>query len=135
MKNMYENLDIVDFKDEDDLLDVIIKKSIQMNKMNISSICILAKEYLIDFLLVELVKNEFQIDKINFDEIHELKNQLYYLKIDKNSNIRIGSVCNNSKEIKNLQTDFLYLYEDNITQNVIDKYLNDNIKCILFSMD
>lgn len=128
--NIYEDLNIKDFEDEDELLDEIIEKANSLRQGQ--TVDLVAKSHLTEFLLVELVKNDFNIGLINFDAMEYDYYGEYLLTVDSDKNIWICEAYVGDRPL-DISSTYLYFYQEDISnQKIIDNNIGDCYSPTLF---
>lgn len=132
-KNIYEDLKIKDFCCEYALLDEIVEKAYNLRRGH--TVDVVAKAELINFLFIELVQSEdFGVAFVEFDNTSLNNDEIYVLTIDDDLNIWIEECVRDGKPVT-ISSTYLYFYEDDVLQCVIDENIDEAIFPILFGFE
>ena len=127
IKNKYENIEILDLEDEDDLLDAFGTELLNQNKDEIVSI--VSRADLIGNILSELLSEGYNIGKIFFDP-EDMDND-YCLSVDSECNISINLV----DYLDGFDNkDVIFVNMDKADQVVIDYCIGIDKKVYLFEI-
>lgn len=131
--NIYEDLEIKDFADEDDLLDKIVE--ISDNLEDGQSIAVIAKSDLIEYLLVELVKEDFGVGIIDFNSFGDDYYNEYILQMYEDKKVSIFPlryICDDEDRFYDISDTYVFLYEKDIKQDLVNNALNNSDSPTLF---
>jgi len=132
--NKYENMEIKNILDEDCLFDELLEKVENMEDWE--HISLIAKADLVEYITKNFISiNDFSIGYIDLRNLTE--NLEYILTITKNKEV----FCEPARKYIDgdiiavnfdFESDTIYIYQEDVKQDIIDSLLNDNCEVTLF---
>lgn len=134
--NIYEKLNIQDFEDEEYLLDEIIEKA--DNLEDGQSVAVIAKLDLIEFLLCELIKEDFGVGTLELNSYSDDYYDEYYLQIQNDKKVSIEPlryVYEGVDRFYNLFDTYVFMHEIDIKQDIVENALRHSDYPTLFGFE
>lgn len=131
-ENKYEDIDIVDVEDYENVYELIEDSLSQLNKET-DYIAVYGKRDLIAYLFTEMLKEDYQFGYADFDVLDEtLSDRIYLMIIRQNCTISVEPAISKSEKVICHDAKIALIDMDECKQNVIDYCVNSDKKVILF---
>ena len=134
-ENKYEDIDIVDIKDYEDVYDLVGNALFQLEK-DTDYIAVYGKRDLISFLFTEMLKDDYVFGYADFDALDEgIADRVYLMIIRQNCTISVEPAISSNNVVIGHDAKVAFIDMDECKQNIVDYCVNSDKDVILFGYD
>lgn len=131
-ENKYENIDMVDIEDYEDVLGLIGNALFQLEN-DTDYIAIYGKRDLISFLFTEMLKDDYNFGYADIDMFdNELADSIYLMIVRQNCTISVEPAISKSNVVIGNDAKVAFIDMDECKQNIIDYCVNSDKNVVLF---
>lgn len=131
-ENKYENIDIVDIIDCEDVYDLVDNALCQLEK-DTDYIAVYGKRDLIAFLFTEMLKNDYNFGYADFDVLDEsIADRIYLMIIRQDGTISVEPAISNNNVVIDHDAKVAFIDMDECKQNIVDYCVNSDKDVVLF---